>query len=79
MRWLKNLRAPRNNSKPCFLFIRADETRYSELLGDLRKGVLKRKDEYQKMVIEAYELRIQMSGRIGHVQSRGIYTNVRYR
>jgi len=45
----------------CFL-LRADETRYDELLGDLRKGVLKGRDEYTKTVTETYELLIQMSG-----------------
>jgi len=62
----------------CFL-LRADETRFSELLKGLRKGILKRRDEYPKTVMEAYKLLIWTSGRIGHVQRKGTCANVHYR
>jgi len=41
----------------CFLLC-ADETRYGELLEELKKEVYKGKDEYPKTIVDSYELLI---------------------
>ena len=61
----------------CFIQ-RADETRYSELLEDLRKGVFRGRDEYPETVSEAYELLIRTSTQFWYV-NRSRNTNTRSR
>ena len=61
----------------CFIQ-RADETRYSELLEDLRKGVFRGRDEYPETVSDAYELLIRTSTQLGYV-NRSRNTNTRSR
>jgi len=47
----------------CFI-LQSDETRYGELLDDMKKGVFQEQDEYLVMVSDAYELLIQTSRQI---------------
>jgi len=49
----------------CFL-LRSDDTRYGELLDDLRRGVHRGRDEYPKTVTSAYELLLHTSRQKGY-------------
>ena len=53
----------------CFI-LRADETRYGNLLEELRKGVYRNRDEYPNTVSDAYELLLRTSQQIGYIQRR---------
>ena len=53
----------------CFI-LRADEIRYSDFLEELRKGVYRVWDEYPTTVIDAYELLLRTSQKIGYNQRR---------
>ena len=53
----------------CFI-LRADETRYGDLLEELWKGVYRGRDEYPNTVSDAYELLLWTSQQIGYSQRR---------
>ena len=62
----------------CFL-IRSDESRYGDLIEDLKKGVLRERDEYPTTVIAAYELLMRTSEQVGVVQRRTPRQSSRFR
>ena len=50
--------------------LRYDESRYGELIEDLKKVFFQERDEYPTTVIPAYKLLIRTSKKIGFVQRR---------
>jgi len=78
----KMLGKPRNAATPdevakaresflaiCFLQ-RADENRYGELQDELKKRIIKGRDEYPQTVADAYDLLLKTSKQIGYKKNR---------
>jgi len=63
-----------NAEKECFkamcFILWADETRYEELLDNMKKGVLQERDKYLVTVSDAYELLTWTSRQIGYTPQR---------